>query len=338
MTNEAKTPGLIVRGLCLAVVAMCCLSAAAQAGKPSAARRAAPLAPPPTRWDQALIDRFLADVPSTLGPRPVAAALSGGASGATGVLVPDGTDQATAAEESSPASVGKTAWTKLISAGVLEDEIKAVHLSLGESLKTASKFKSGGFRTARQELSWLAVLLEVVGRYDGEVRWRGFALALRDGAVRAGRNCKAASDATYKEAKQRGAELADLLRGQRPDTVEEPGNAPWPELADRPPLMQRLETAQRERLAPWTASEEEFRSHRGEVSHEAQVVALLAAVIADAGYEFANESSYQAETQALRTAAEQLGQAAENSNFEQAQAAARQAAKCCDDCHTNFRS
>lgn len=335
MTNEAKTLGLIVRGLCLAVAAICCLSAVAQAGKPSAARRAAPLAPAPTRWDQALIDRFLADVPSTLGPRPVAATSSGAKASDS---IPDATDQAAATEESSPDSVGKTAWSKVISAGVLEDEIKAVHLSLGESLKTASKFKSGGFRTARQDLSWMAVLLEVVGRYDGEVRWHGFALALRDGAVRAGRNCKAASDATFKEAKQRMAELADLLRGQRPDAVETPGGAPWPELAERPPLMQRLETAQRERLAPWTASEEEFRGHRSQVLHEAQVVALLATVICDAGYEFGNESSYQAEAQALRTAAEQLRQAAENSSLEQAQSALRQAAKCCDDCHTSFRS
>ncbi len=306
------------------------------AENPPAKRRPAPQAPPPTNWDRATLDLFLPDVSGILGPRPVATRSATDAAGdgeqRTAPAAPD-------EDAKSAAIVGDApSWSAAISAEALEDEIKAAHAVLSDNLKTASKFKSGGFRAARQSLSWLAVLLEVVGRFDGEVRWRESALALRDGAARAGRNCKAASDGTFKEAKARAAELADMLRGQRPEAAALAPPVAWPELVDRAPLMQRLELAQRERLAPWTSGEAEFRGRRDEARHEAQVVALLARVIAHADFEFANEESYQTQASALASAAAALIEASKANDFERAQAAARQATKSCDDCHTNFRS
>lgn len=325
--------GLLFPCASIALVWVCLAPVLAAAKKPAARRRTAPQAPPPARWDQATLDRFFEDVPAALGPRPVVADMHPAAGEPSGSVQDSKPSNADSNEDGSA-----VAWSKTISAEALEDEIKAVQASLGECLKTASKFKSSGFRTARQNFSWLVVLLDVVGRYDGEVRWRDSALALRDGASRAGRNCKAASDGTFKEAKQRAAELVDMLRGQRPDAAEKPAAVGWPELVDRAPLMQRLETALRERLNAWTGSESEFQSHRDETVHEAQAAALLARVIAHADYEFATEDTYQAEAQSLAAAADALIAAAEANDFERAQAAARQATKSCDNCHTNFRS
>lgn len=298
-------------------------------GDPRRPKARSAYAPPP-RWDRATRERFLPDVPARLGPRPtpVAAAAPRAAE-----------DIAAPPPNQAPADAAATAsWSAVISAETLEDEIKAVSARLGDALKSATKFKSGGFQQARVEFTWLAVLLEAVSQFDGQVRWQASAAALRDGAARAGRNCKAASDATYKEAKRRAEELGELLRGQRLDGPQAGAGAAWPEIVDRPPLMQRLETVQREALVPATADAAEFRRRRGEVLQMAQVLALLSRVIEHPDYEYSAEESYQAAASELAQAANDISAAAQADHFERVQQAVRRAGQACDNCHTNFRN
>jgi hypothetical protein len=83
------------------------------------------------------------------------------------------------------------------------------------------------------------------------------------------------TDQTYREAGERKADLADLVTGSRPQVPETDLAADWSHVADRPPLMQRMNISHEERLTKWLANERQFTAQRGEVRHEAQLVAAI---------------------------------------------------------------
>ena len=122
--------------------------------------------------------------------------------------------------------------------------------------------------------------------YDGDVRWQDAAPALRDLFARAGHNCKVGTDQTFQEAAQRKQDLADLIAGNRPKATDAERKADWPKVADRPPLMQRMNIAHQDRLKKWLANKGEFTAHRDEVKHESQLVATIADIIGREGFEY----------------------------------------------------
>ncbi len=170
----------------------------------------------------------------------------------------------TAGSEPIPAE-GK--WSELISAEVLEDEVKSLQMATSQSVTTPGMFTAGGYKSVRRDFSILALLFAVIGEYDGNVRWRQQAPAVRDQLARAAANAKVSSIQAFNEAKQRKLDLNDLVRGGTPNTAKPAERmARWDRVCDRQPLMQRLTIASDERLAPWTASETEFRKHDGQDS------------------------------------------------------------------------
>src|SRR4029079_507428 len=99
--------------------------------------------------------------------------------------------------------------------------------------------------------------------YDGDVRWKDAAPALRDMFARAGHNCKAGSDQTFQEAVQRKQDLTELIGGPRPKAKETEAKADWSKVADRPPLMQRMNIAHEDRLKKRLANKREVTSQHG---------------------------------------------------------------------------
>lgn len=223
-------------------------------------------------------------------------------------------------------------------ADTLETEIKRLSQSLNEAVRTPGVFKGGGYRAARRDFSELAVLFAVTGQYDGPARWKDVAAAMRDRFARAGLNAKVGSDASFREAIERKADLAALVRGDRPPRQNaEDAVADWSRLADRSPLMQRIEMAHNERLTKWVADPASFRRHRDDIHHEAQVLALLAEVIHREAYEYWDDETFAEYATALRQAAADMATAAASDNFDQARDAANRATGACTDCHAGYR-
>ena len=147
-----------------------------------------------------------------------------------------------------------SAWSKLIAADTLESEVKRLNQSLATSVTTPSQFKGGGYKDARREFSELAVLFAVTAQYDGDARWKDAAAGIRELFSRAGFGCKAGTDESYREATACKQELADIVRGSRPQLPKaEAAVADWSKVAARPPLMQRMNIAHEERLTKWLA-------------------------------------------------------------------------------------
>lgn len=281
----------------------------------------------PPVWSKDVLDVFFPDAREALvGPRPDFAASA---------------ESAVASSDSpanpAPAADAKSGWSQWIAPEVLEAEIKRQSPALEKLVESATTFKGGGYEDARDIFSLLAVLFAISAEHDQDARWQDSAAGLSDLFGRAGFNAKVGTDQTFREASARSVDLAELIRGGRPSTPTVDADTGWTTVADRPPLMRRMELAQQERLAKWLANENLFSEHAEDVSHEAQILAVLAELIAREGYEFADDDTFVGYGKELRDAAHELQQATDQEDYAQARAALGRATKTCTTCHEGYR-
>jgi hypothetical protein len=306
-----------------ALIVLLCGTVALAAGK---SNRQQKFARPP-KWSADVLDAFYPDAREKLvGPRP-------NYDQQQQVAASDSSSNATQA-----AAQGATAgWSKLIDAETVETEVKRLAQSVAKDVGTLGEFKGGSYKDCRRHFSVLAALFAIDAEYDGDIRWHDAASALRDSFSRAGHNCKAGSDQTFQEAKQCKQDLADLIAGNKPKASEAERQADWSKVADRPPLMQRMNIAHEERLKKWLANKGEFTAHRDEIRHEAQLVATIAEIISHEGFDSASDEEYLKLSHELRQAASDISAAVELDNFEQSQQAIGRATKACANCHEAYR-
>jgi hypothetical protein len=282
----------------------------------------------PPRFSKAINDAFFPDAFQALvGPRP------------------ESTDRAALAtapaarQPEPPSSIrGTPTWSKLVSAEVVEDEIKSQQRKLSASVENATAFKAGGYRDARASLTLLATLFAIDAQFDDKMRWQDVAAAMRDATARAGLNCKVGTDASYREARRVADDVESLIRGGSAAAVEANAEIGWEKVADRALLMKRLEDAQQHGLAPWTASAGEFSRHADKLAHEAQLVAALAEVIQGRGYELADDETYREYARSMQAQALAVREAVEQKNHAAARQAAGEVSKACAACHEGYRN
>jgi len=240
----------------------------------------------------------------------------------------------------SPAAAGggnAGEWADIISPTTIQDEVKRLNNQLLETVQNVRKFNGGGFEEARRDFTELAMLFEIIAEHDGDVRWKEYALTARDGFARAGFNSKVGTDNSFKEAKLRSEDLEQLVRGGSLDTREADPKATWDEIADRPPLMQRLEIAYQKRLKPMTASESEFKSNVEEILHEAELIAAIGHAMQKEGFEYYDDDDYVGFCQQMQEAALQVVKAVKENNADAARKAASDVGQSCTLCHESYR-
>ncbi len=290
----------------------------------------------PPKWDQRTLDKFFTDARSTLeGERPN---FSSGTSLSPSKTASSGNPPGPGAPDTATPA-GDFAWSKIISPEALQDEIKSYQNLVKDDVKNPSAFKGEGFKRARRNFSMLAVAFAVIAEYDGDVRWKNQALVARDLFAKTGFNCKVATDQSFSDAKARADDLIALVRGETlPATGNPETKTQWAKVANRPPLMNRLELAQQNRIAIWTANAGDFGKNLEAINREAQIVAVLAEVIQREGYDFTDDNSYKGFARDLEKHALEVSEAAKSKNFEQARLAAGELAKACSNCHGSFRN
>lgn len=263
--------------------------------------------------------------PSDLGKPPAALAATPPAGNA-----PAGTD-------SSSGSASGAGWSKLVSNTTLEDQIKAIKLSLDKEVTTPSEFAGKGYTIARREFSALAVLFGVIAEYDGDVRWKSSAAAARDRFSALAGTAKVGSQQAYNAAKDGRTQLEDLLSGGSFPKGEAEAGADWTKVADRGPIMQNLGMSFDEKLAKWTANDSEFKSNSEAALAEAQMIAIYAVLLGKEGMEDADGDSYKDFLTKLKAGAAEAVDAAKNGDADRARKAAGEIKKSCDGCHGEYR-
>lgn len=253
------------------------------------------------------------------------------------------------ASQPRPASVGRTPandgrearasqqWSQLVTADVLETEIKRQLAPLQPLVATPNAFKGGGYRDCRTRFTWLATLFTVAGNYDGQVRWQDTAPALGQLFARAAANCKVGTDQSYRESQLRAQDLADLVRGSRPDAPDAKPDVTWDEIADFSPLMKRMEQGLGRNISPNISDERSMDRNAEDLGHEAQLMAVLAEVLVQPGYGYEEDEVFLSHAHQLRDGATALHKAIDLESFEAARAALGEMQKACSNCHDEYR-
>jgi hypothetical protein len=179
----------------------------------------------------------------------------------------------------------------------------------------------------------------VISQYDTDIRWKKDSLGLRQAFARASFNSKVSSDSAFKEAKLRSSNIADLVKGDPPKELPEAeAKVSWNEVAYRPPLMRRMGAeGYSKALKAYTADKGAYNAHKDELLHEAQIVAVIAHVIQDPGFEFGDDENYRKFAKDLQTQAMETAEAIKADSFERTQAAATKVNQACTNCHGDFR-
>ncbi len=275
-----------------------------------------------------------------LGPAGGAVANRGGspANSATG---PSGGATATAAGGSTATAAGGASggggWSSLIEAVHLEDEVKRLKLEYDGLVTTPSRFRSGGFQDVRQTLSILATLMAVIADYEGRVRFQEDAAAARDLLARSAKNVTAGSDEAFDEAKQRKADLQDLVSGTGLNRAAPAEAIDWTLIGARSPLMNYLEQLLAEPLESETTDAATVEQSKEELDRAAALVAVVAEVLQQEGMEDADDPDYRQLSDAMRQAAQDVRAALADDDAEGARKAVGQIGQSCSACHEQYR-
>lgn len=308
-------------------LAIHCRQAAAREGRsgPREIRRARP---PAGAWDKTTIKTFRDDAFADLeGDRPDFAAaavrpMAGGAQSAG----------------ETPAAGGGFRWSALVSEETLTDEVKDMKGVLAEAVASPSDFKGGGYDKAREAFSAVALAFGVIAAYDQEIRWKKEAETARDLFARVGSNCKVGTEQSFNESKLRVVDLESLLEGNAlgPRAAREEDFL-WSQVAGRPALMSRLESAD-SMLSAAGGSKGDFDKAVDRVLREAEVVAVIGEVIQRGEFEYHDDDTYRGYASAMRDAAIRVRDAAQKKDYEAARSALGELKKSCDSCHGDYRN
>jgi hypothetical protein len=256
------------------------------------------------------------------------------ASAASGA--PRASSSSVAGSSADPA--GDRKWSALISAATIEDEIKAIKQLVDREVTNPSEFRGRGYRECRQHFSIAAMLFGIVHEYDGEVRWKRTAAAARDLFSRSAANAKVGSPQVFNEARQRKLDLEDIVGGSVIRGGREPAEEnPWGSLVDRGPLMMRLETAFDRRIQEGTASASEARSGRERLIHEAELVALIAAILVQEGMPDGDDVTYREYADEMQRGAAELIRGVRENDYEAIRGSVGVIGQSCSNCHEYYR-
>jgi hypothetical protein len=286
-----------------------------------------PQAPPPKFDDEKVNEIFVKDAREQLtGARPDYYNIKKPGPAPTG-------PKPTGPEPSTPGPSDGNAWSALVSAETLESEIKAQPTAIDAAMKATDPRKSTRIVTTN-----LSVLFGVIQKYDKDVRWKAEAQPLRDEFAKASVNLKAFTDSQKKQVAKVQTDLKDLIQGNPPAlSTSLEADAPWKDVADRVPVMHRLEIGQQERLAGMTKDADAVKRNADAVVREAELIAMMARIIQDKSYEFADDETYQGFAKELEKQAVEAVAATKRNDGAAASSAVSKMQKACDDCHGGFR-
>ncbi|MGL4512159.1 MAG: cytochrome c [Lacipirellulaceae bacterium] len=233
---------------------------------------------------------------------------------------------------------GSAAWSAWVDSDTIETEIKRQAMVLAGATSSAAKHRAE-LRAASDARGLVAILFAVTAEHEGAPRWADAAAALRGHfATGPEPESREANDEALADDKRRADDLADVVRGGRPDVPAHPAEGiDWGTLASRGAVMRRMGAAEETRLVAWLAERRTFARRVDEVRHEAQVLALLAEATHRPGAPDSDDEGYATYAERLRDAATELGAAAGDEDYPRAQEALKRVIQSCADCHEDYR-
>lgn len=225
-------------------------------------------------------------------------------------------------------------WRTLADPVDLEDEIKRMKMGFDSLITTPGRFKSGDYRDARSKMFVLSTLLAVVSEYDGDVRFKEDAALARDLLSRSAINLTGDS---FADAKQRKADLQDLVSGGGLGRSAPGTNTDWTIVATRSALMDYLENLMDETLRSGANDAESFAQNKASLKRAAAMVAIVGQALNEDGMDESDDADYRELSNAMKAAALDLRTAIASDNADAARLAVGAIGQSCSACHEQYR-
>ncbi|MFP6677708.1 MAG: hypothetical protein VB878_21655 [Pirellulaceae bacterium] len=229
------------------------------------------------------------------------------------------------------------AWSEIVSATAIENEIKSLKLSIDKDVTTPSEFKGRGYLNCRRHYSMVAALMAVISEFNTDIRWKDIGPAARDVFSRSAANAKVGTQQTYAEAKLRKQDMQDLIGGGTFSGDTKSKENDWERIVERPPLMERISIAFEEKLQPSIANEDEFKRASAEMAHEAEILRMLAEILTREGMPDTGDDVYEDHCRDMKRGASDYLQAVKDGDYAKARAAAGVMNQACSNCHNEYQ-
>lgn len=233
---------------------------------------------------------------------------------------------------------GMLPWRELVSATVLENEVKRIQRGLAEEITVPARFSSD-YQQAKMSFYRLSMIFAVIFEYEEDtIRWRRNALDAQAAFFKAASFPSNKIKEAYEFSRIRRDYLDDMVLGSDfPDEESAEDSIQWDDVVQRSAMMERLEAMLYDRLEPWASSPSEFSNNRDELVHEAELVAMMGRILATEGMDDTEDEGYRELSLAMMQAAHEAANAAEQDEYQTATEAINRLGQTCTNCHDEWR-
>lgn len=227
-------------------------------------------------------------------------------------------------------------WKQLVSADVLDAEVKSIRNSLAAALQSVGKYNAK-YKDVQMMGSTLAAIGEIAAEHPDSIRWKANARHLREIGAAIEQSADKTGGEAFQATRKSFESLVGLLDGNGAASLAEPpARGGFSEFADRGGLMKRIEVGFGY-LKKDINAEKALASNAEKSAHEAALVAALGRVIAEKGYPSADEAEYAGHAKAFIENAAEMKRAAAAGDFSKFVEARDRVQIKCDECHKVYR-
>ncbi len=228
-------------------------------------------------------------------------------------------------------------WSSLISASVLEDEIKRQQIRLNGLITNPGQFQTRNGEI-RDSFQILAMVFAIISQYDDAVRWQDQAESAMTVLAAAAARATKTDPAAFEIARDSTQRLTDLVRGG--NFGREPNTRPvsdWSAVIDRTALMQRLDHFVSQSLKTAAATRDSFADDAELVLHDAELIAAMGRILQLPDSMDSDDEEYRDLAEQMIQAAQALSSATRQNDYEAALTRLNQLNQSCADCHADWR-
>lgn len=270
-------------------------------------------------------------IPTTGGASTIAGTPSGmGGSNAVAAT------PATTAVEPPPATTDSADWSTVISADILQAEVKSIRNFLNQNLQTVGAYNASMFEIPARTAT-LSAMAGIASSHSGEISWKKRAAYIRSISATMHEEKLQTGPKFQRPLLGKFEQIDEMLSGSLPGGMEEPpAEFEFAELAEMPFLMKRMEMAFNN-MKTNAGSEDGFKENEEMVKHESAVLGALMKAVLTEGYGYSDDEEFLAFAKPIQDAATSMTDAVDLGNFDQYDAGLSAITKSCTQCHNIYK-
>ncbi len=248
-----------------------------------------------------------------------------------------GADEPHSPDPKPAASSGSTTnWKEVITAEVLDEEIKKINNRFRAKLQTVATYNFS-YMALPPHIAAMTALAGIAVEHPDAVRWQAGAKHIRDLSAAMLAEKLMRGPKSYRIVQGPSEQINEILSGSPPAGLPQPaeGNN-FTDFTDIGLLMKRLEIGAKG-LKDNFGSADSLTKRAEEVKQEAQVLAALIKVVTTEGYGFSEDEDFLEFAKPMMEGCRKIADAVDAGNFEDYELALTQVTQACAKCHSTYR-